>query len=49
MLGMVVQVFDLALKRQRQVALCELKASLVYTASSGPPRATQQDPISKRD
>ena len=36
-----------ALKRQRQVDLYELEASLVYKESFKPARATQQDPVSK--
>lgn len=38
-LGMVVHVFS-ALRGQRQVGLWELKASLVYVASSRPARAS---------
>ena len=35
-----------ALERQRQVGLHELKASLVYRASSRTARATQRNPVS---
>jgi hypothetical protein len=31
--------------RQRQVDLCELKASLIYRASSRTARATQRNPV----
>ena len=37
----------LTLRRQRQVGLCEFKASLVYKMSSRMARATQRNPISK--
>ena len=37
----------LVLLRQRQVALCEFEASLVYKASSRKARATQRNPVSK--
>jgi hypothetical protein len=33
--------------RQRQVDLCEFKASLVYRASSRTAKATQRNPLSK--
>jgi hypothetical protein len=36
-----------ALRRQRQVGLCEFEASLVYRASSMMARATQRSPVSK--
>jgi hypothetical protein len=36
-----------ALGRQRQVALCEFKTSLVYRASSRTIRATQRKPVLK--
>ena len=36
-----------ALRRQKQVDLCEFEASLVYIASSQTARATQRDPASK--
>jgi len=36
-----------ALRRQRQVDLCEFEASLVYGASSRMARATQRNPVSK--
>jgi hypothetical protein len=36
-----------ALKRQRQVDLCEFKTSLVYRASSRTARVTQRNPVSK--
>ena len=35
------------LGRQRQVDLCEFKASLIYRASSRTGRATQRNPASK--
>jgi hypothetical protein len=34
-------------QRQRQMGLCEFKASLVYIASSRTARATQRYPVSK--
>jgi hypothetical protein len=37
----------LALGRQRQVNLCEFKASLVYIVSSRIARAPQRNPVSK--
>jgi hypothetical protein len=37
-----------ALRMQRQVNLCEFKASLVYRESSKIARATQRNPISKK-
>jgi hypothetical protein len=37
-----------AFRRQRQVDLCEFKASLVYRASSRTARATQRNPVSKK-
>ena len=36
-----------ALRRQRQVDLCELEASLVYRVSSWTARAIQRNPVSK--
>jgi hypothetical protein len=36
------------LGRQRQEALCEFKASLVYKSSSRIARATQRNPVSKK-
>jgi len=36
-----------ALRRQRQVELCEFEASLLYKASSRTARATQTDPVLK--
>jgi hypothetical protein len=36
-----------ALGRQRQVDLCEFKASLVYRMNSRTARATQRNPVSK--
>ena len=36
-----------ALGRQRQVHLCEFKASLVYGASSRKAKATQRNPVLK--
>jgi len=36
-----------ALKRQNQVDLCELEASLVYRASSRTAKDTQRNPVSK--
>ena len=38
----------LALRRQRQVYLCEFKASLVYIASSRPAGTKNGDPVSKK-
>ena len=38
----------LALGRQRQEDLCEFEASLVYRASSKTARATQRNPVSKK-
>jgi hypothetical protein len=37
-----------ALGRQRQVDLCEFETSLVYRVSSRTYKATQRDPVSKR-
>jgi hypothetical protein len=37
-----------ALRRQRQVSLCEFKASLVYSLSSRKARATQRNPVKKK-
>jgi hypothetical protein len=45
---MVVHTSNQALGRQRQVDLCELKASLVYRVSSRTARATQKNPVSKK-
>jgi hypothetical protein len=39
----------LRLRRQRQVDLCELKASLVYRVSSRTVRATQRNHFSKNE
>jgi hypothetical protein len=36
-----------ALRRQRQVALCEFKASLVYKASFRTARTTKRSPVLK--
>ena len=36
-----------ALERQRQVDLCEFKATLVYRVSSKTARVTQRNPVSK--
>ena len=36
-----------ALRRQRQVDLCEFEASLVYRVSSRTARATQRNPVKK--
>ena len=36
-----------ALRKQRQMGLCEFEASLVYRASSRTVRATQRNPVSK--
>ena len=38
-----------ALKRHRQVNLCEFKDSLVYRGSSRTTRATQRNPVSKKE
>jgi hypothetical protein len=38
----------LALRRQRQMDLCEFKVSLVYKVSSRTARATQRNPVSKK-
>jgi hypothetical protein len=35
------------LRRQRQLDLCEIKASLVYRASSRTARGTQKSPVSE--
>jgi hypothetical protein len=45
--GMVVHELIPALRRQRQVYLCEFKASLVYIVNSRTARATQRDLVSK--
>ena len=37
-----------ALRRQRQVDLCELEASLVYRVSSRTARAIQRNPVLKK-
>jgi len=37
-----------ALRRQRQVALCECKASLVYRASSRTARAIEENSLSSK-
>jgi hypothetical protein len=37
------------LRRQRQVDLCEFKASLVYNVSSRTGKATQRNTASKKD
>jgi hypothetical protein len=37
----------LIFRRQRQVDLCEFKASVVYRVSSRTARATQRNPVSK--
>jgi hypothetical protein len=39
--------FILAFRRQRQVALCEFEARIVYRASSRTVKATQRNPVSK--
>ena len=36
------------LRKQKQVDLCELEASLVYRVSSRTARATQRNPVSER-
>jgi hypothetical protein len=36
-----------ALRRQRQIELCEFKASLIYRATSKTVRALQRDPVLK--
>ena len=36
-----------ALRRWRQVELCELEANLVYKVSARTTRATQENPVSK--
>jgi hypothetical protein len=38
-----------ALWKQRQENLCEFQASLVYRASSKTARATQRNPVSKKE
>lgn len=43
MLRVVVHVLNFCLMRPRQGNLCELEASLVYTTSNRPARATQGD------
>jgi hypothetical protein len=40
-LGIVAHALIPTLRRQRQVILCECEASLVYTESSRPAKATQ--------
>ena len=37
-----------ALRRQRQADLCEFKSSLIYRASSRAARATQRNPVLKK-
>ena len=44
---MVAHAFNSSTRRERQVDLCEFKASLVYRASSRTARATQRNPLSK--
>jgi hypothetical protein len=44
---MVAETLIPALERQRQVDLCELKASLVYRVSSRIAKATQRNPVLK--
>jgi hypothetical protein len=39
----------LVLRKQRQAELCEFEASLVYVVSSRPSRATQRDPVIKKE
>jgi hypothetical protein len=41
-------LLDPELRRQRQVDLCELKASLIYKESSRTARAMQRDAVSKK-
>ena len=43
---MVVHAFNPALGTQRQVDLCEFKASVMYKASSRTVRATHRNPVS---
>ena len=38
-----------ARRRQRQADLCELEVSLVYRVSSRTARATQRNPVSKKE
>ena len=45
---MVVNTLNPALRRQSQVNICEIKASLVYRVSSRIARATQRNPVSKK-
>jgi hypothetical protein len=45
--AVVASAFIPALRRKRQVELCEFKASLVYRASSRIARATQRNRVSK--
>ena len=44
---MVAHAFNLG--RQKQADLCEFEASLDYRASSRTARATQRNPVSKRN
>ena len=47
MLDMVVHVFTPALRRQKQVVLCEIEASLIYIVISKIARVvTQRNPVS---
>ena len=46
--GMVGHAFNPSIGRQRQADLCEFEASLVYRASSRTARATQRNPVSKK-
>jgi hypothetical protein len=41
----VVNTFNPALGRQRQVELCDFKGSLVYNSSSRAARVTQRNPV----
>jgi len=44
---MVVQACNPSTQRQKQVDLCEFKASLVYRVTSRTARATQRSPVKK--